>query len=67
MRPPYDSMYDDMEFKVPYSGKAALKKEPSLPGWSALNLDINQAWSTIDELESDGEYFKSIASSLLEL
>jgi len=53
VRPPYDSMYDDMEFKVPYSGKAALKKEPSLPGWSALNLDISQAWSTIDELEHD--------------
>lgn len=35
------------------TGKAALKKKPALPGWSAISLDISEASATIKSMESD--------------
>jgi len=53
VRPPYDTMYDHFDYKVPYTGKVALKKSPALPGWSNMPIDIADAEKTISELEND--------------
>jgi len=33
VRPPYDTMFDDLTFQVPQSAVAAYHKQPALPKW----------------------------------
>ena len=58
VRPPYDTMHDHLEFKVPFTAKTAFKKEPALPGWQALKLDISRAAQTVEEMEMDRQRHK---------
>jgi arylsulfatase A-like enzyme len=46
-------MYQHFKYEIPMTGKAALKKKPALPGWSAINLDVSEASATIKAMEND--------------
>lgn len=37
VREPFDTMFDDLEFDVPDTAAAALRKEPALPNWSPVS------------------------------
>lgn len=53
VRPPYDSMYTKFEYEVPFTGQVALTKEPALPGWTSIAVNISDAASVIQDLEAD--------------
>jgi arylsulfatase A-like enzyme len=53
VRAPYNTMYNDMEFGVTYTAKAAIKKKPALPSWSTISVDVEDAVETIDTMEAD--------------
>jgi len=39
IRPPYDTMYKDIHFNIPDTGKRALRRDPAPPGWQQLIAD----------------------------
>lgn len=56
VRSPYDTMYNDMNFKIPPSGVAAFNGKPALPGWSRVKsnveFDLKTANATIENIEN---------------
>jgi len=46
-------MYDHFQYKVPFTGKVALEKNPALPGWSSMTVDIEDSDEVISELENN--------------
>lgn len=46
-------MYDHFQYEVPFTGKVALEKDPALPGWSSMDIDIEDSDEAISELEND--------------
>jgi arylsulfatase A-like enzyme len=53
VRPPYDTMYHDMEFEVTYTAKTAFKRKPALPGWSAIKVEVDEFAERVEEMEND--------------
>mmetsp|Transcript_14596 Transcript_14596/g.17762 ORF Transcript_14596/g.17762 Transcript_14596/m.17762 type:complete len:599 (-) Transcript_14596:188-1984(-) len=65
VRPPYDTMYDHFDFKVPKTAWSALHKKPALPGWSStpIQAEPDNADDVIKELEESEKrqvYFRNI-------
>jgi len=60
VRPPYDTMYNDMNFKMPPSGVAAFNRKPALPGWSdvksKVEYDLETANETIKNIENNDKW-----------
>ena len=60
VRPPYDTMYNDMNFKMPPSGVAAFNRKPALPSWSQVKskveYDLETANETIKNIENDDKW-----------
>lgn len=46
-------MYDHFQYEVPFTGKVALEKNPALPGWSSMTIDIEDYDEVISGLEND--------------
>jgi uncharacterized sulfatase len=46
-------MYTKFEYEVPFTGQVALTKEPALPGWTSIAVNISDAASVIQDLEAD--------------
>ena len=55
VRPPYDTMYDDLDFKVTKTARAALHKSPALPPWSVIDFKLEDTDNIIRGLEKDEE------------
>ena len=55
MRPPYDTMYDHLNFKVTKTARAALNKSPALPPWSIIDFKLEDTDKIIRNLETDEE------------
>lgn len=63
VRPPYDTMFDHLEFEVPRTAIAALKKDPALPNWSSVaqmkkvikvnwkKVAVQRAWTRQKEIK----------------
>ena len=52
-----------MNFNVTNTAKCALRKQPALPGWSAMKFDVSDAKETIRTMEADKirhKYFSNI-------
>jgi len=60
VRAPYDTMYDDMNFKLPASAVAAYHKKPALPAWSQIKTDLKTADKTITSIENDNEWQRNM-------
>ena len=56
VRPPYDTMYDDMTFQLPETAKAAHNKNPALPGWAAIHTDLEMADEIVADVENDKKW-----------
>ena len=56
VRPPYDTMFNDMTFKLPRTAVAAYNKNPALPGWAAIHTDLDKADELIEEVENDEKW-----------
>jgi len=56
VRPPYDTMYNDMTFKLPDTGVAAYKKTPALPGWSSIHTDLEMVDEIVADVENDEKW-----------
>ena len=62
VRPPYDTMFDNLDFDVTRTAIAALKKDPALPNWSSpqvmkqvikvnwKKVDVKKAWERQKEI-----------------
>ena len=59
VRKPYDTMFVDNKFKIPESGKAALRREPATPGWNVLDhedIDAADAEAFLKKFENGNFY-----------
>jgi len=56
VRAPYDTMYNDMNFKLPPSAVAAYNKKPASPTWSQIKTDLETANETISSIENDNRW-----------
>jgi len=56
VRPPYDSMFNDMNFDFPDTGAVAMRKQPMLPGWAALDFDPEEAEANIAAYQDGSEW-----------
>ncbi len=61
VRPPYDKMFSNIQFKMPETAKMALKKSPAIPKWAFThknyrNVPASQSEQRITEIESSSWY-----------
>jgi uncharacterized sulfatase len=61
VRPPYDTMYDDLSFRIPETAKMAVRKKPSIPKWSYVhenyrNVPPSVSSQKIEEVEKSRWY-----------
>ncbi len=61
VRNPYRQKYKNREFELPYTGKAALRKDPALPKWVDLsnigqNISLDEVEEYISEFETQKTY-----------
>lgn len=61
VRKPYNTMYTDNKFKIPESGKAALRRNPATPGWNILDHEDINAADAEDFLEKfeNGRFYQN--------
>ena len=57
VREPYESKYSDIDFELPYTAKAGLRREPALPNWVDLHkigkeIPLEDVDEYIDEYEN---------------
>jgi len=53
VRPPYDTMFNSMNFTMPATGVAAYNKNPASPAWAAFDVDHKNAEELITGIEND--------------
>jgi len=56
IRPPYDTMYNHLNFTLPPSAVAAYHRKPALPGWVLRENDLEKADEMIKSIENDDKW-----------
>jgi len=56
IRPPYDTMYNHLNFTLPPTAVAAYHRKPALPGWAYSKVEIEKADETIISIENDDKW-----------
>jgi len=62
VRPPYDTMFNSMNFTMPATGVAVYNKNPAIPGWASgnVNIDHKNAEELISSIENDEKSQKQL-------
>ncbi len=66
VRPPYDTMFNDVNFSFPFTGKAAIQKSPAIPDWSYRdpkyrNIPLDRAEAKIQRFERSKKFKKRMS------
>jgi len=59
VRPPYDTMFNSLNFKLPATGVAAYHRSPANPIWSPLNINLKNASNIVTSVENDEKWQKN--------